>query len=48
MARETDPTTLAIVIAITYALGISVGALLADDAALDLIEEALQIAERSG
>jgi len=47
MARETDATTHAIVVAITYALGIAVGALLADDAALELIEEALQIAERS-
>ena len=47
MARETDPTTHAVVIAFTYALGISVGALLADDAALELIDEALQIAERS-
>ena len=47
MARETDPTTHAMVIAFTYALGISVGALLADDAALELIDEALQIAERS-
>ena len=47
MARETDPTTYAIVIAFTYGLGICVGALLADDAALELIDEALQIAERS-
>ena len=47
MARETDPTTLAVVIAFTYALGIAVGALLADDAALELIDEGLQIAERS-
>jgi class 3 adenylate cyclase len=47
MARETDPTTLAMVIAFTYALGICVKVLLADDAALELIDEALQIAERS-
>jgi adenylate cyclase len=47
MARETDPTTHAIVVAFTYALGIGIKALLADDAALELIEEALQIAERS-
>ncbi|WP_414687302.1 ATP-binding protein [Mycobacterium sp.] len=47
MSRETDPTTHAMVIAFTYATGICVGALLADDAALELIEEALQIAERS-
>ena len=47
MARETDPTTHAIVIAFTYGLGIGVKVLLADDAALELIDEALQIAERS-
>ncbi|MBV8862487.1 MAG: cyclase, partial [Mycobacterium sp.] len=47
MSRETDPTTHAIVIAITYALGIAIDALLADDATLELIEEALQIAEQS-
>ena len=47
MARETDPTTHAIVIAFTYGLGIAIKALLADDAALELIDEGLQIAERS-
>ena len=47
MSRETDPTTHAMVIAFSYALGICDGALLADDAALELIDEALQIAERS-
>jgi class 3 adenylate cyclase len=47
MARETDPTTHAMVVAFTYGLGIGVKALLADDAALELIEEAVQIAERS-
>jgi hypothetical protein len=47
MARETDPTTHAIVIAFTYGLGIGIKALLADDAALELIDEGLQIAERS-
>ena len=47
MARETDPTTFAMVIAFTYALGICIKVLLADDAALQLIDEALQIAERS-
>jgi class 3 adenylate cyclase len=47
MARETDPTTHAMVVAFTYAVGICVRALLADDAALELIDEALQIAERS-
>jgi hypothetical protein len=47
MSRETDPTTHAMVIAFTYGLGIGVKVLLADDATLELIEEALQIAERS-
>ena len=45
--RERTRRPYAIVIAFTYALGISVGAMLADDAALELIDEALQIAERS-
>ena len=48
MARKTDPTTYAIVIDFTYGTGICAGALLADDTALELIDEALQIAERSG
>jgi hypothetical protein len=47
MARETDPTTHAMVVAFTYAVGICDGALLADDAALELIDEARQMAERS-
>jgi hypothetical protein len=47
MSRETDPTTHAMVIAFTYGLGIGVKVLLADDAALELIDEAVQIAERS-
>jgi len=47
MSREIDPTTHAMVIAFTYALGIAIDALLADDGALELIEEAVQIAERS-
>jgi len=47
MSREIDPTTHAMVIAFTYGSGICVGALLADNAALELIEEAVQIAERS-
>ena len=47
MARETDATTHAMVVAFTYAIGICDGALLADDAALELIDEAVQIAERS-
>jgi class 3 adenylate cyclase len=48
MAREADPTTYAIVIDFAYGTGICVGALQADDAAMELIDEALQIAERSG
>jgi class 3 adenylate cyclase len=47
MSRATDPTTHAMVIAFTYGLGIAIKVLLADDAALELIDEALQIAERS-
>ncbi len=47
MSRETDPTTHAIIITITYGLGIVVGGLLADDAALKLAEEAVHNAERS-
>jgi class 3 adenylate cyclase len=47
MSREIDPTTHAMVIAFTYGLGITIKVLLADDAALELIDEALQIAERS-
>jgi hypothetical protein len=48
MAYEADPTTYAIVIDFLYGLGICSGALLADDAAVELVDEALQIAERSG
>jgi hypothetical protein len=48
MAREADPTTYAVVIDLLYGVGICVGVLLADDAALELMDEALQIAERSG
>jgi class 3 adenylate cyclase len=47
MARETDPTTHAMVVAFTYALGMGVRVLLADDTALELVDEALQVAERS-
>jgi adenylate cyclase len=47
MARETDPLSLAAVIAYKYAVAISRGVVLADDAALRDIEEALQSAERS-
>ncbi len=48
MAHETDPTTYCIVIDFLYGLAICGGALLADDAAVELVDEALQIAERSG
>jgi hypothetical protein len=47
MARATDPTTHAMVVAFIYGLTICGGALLADDATLELVEEAVQIAERS-
>jgi class 3 adenylate cyclase len=47
MSREADPTTHAMVIAFTYGIGIADLVLLADDAALELIEDAVQIAERS-
>ena len=39
MARETDPTTYAIVIDFTYGTGICAGAMQADDTALELIDE---------
>ena len=48
MAREADPTTYAVVIDFLYGVGVCVGVLLPDDAALALVDEALQIAERSG
>ncbi len=48
MAYEADPTTYGIVIDFLYGLGICSGALLPDDAAVELVDEALQIAERSG
>jgi hypothetical protein len=48
MSRETDPTTYAIVVDFGYGLGICAGALPANDAALELMDEALRIAERSG
>jgi hypothetical protein len=47
MAHETDPATYSVVIVYTYAVAIGAGVLLADDAALELMGEALQIAERS-
>jgi adenylate cyclase len=48
MARSTDPMTLATVITYKYAPAIPRGVLLANDAALGDLEEALGIAERSG
>ena len=47
MARSTDPMSHAGVITYTYGLAIAGGVLLADDAALRDIEEALEITERS-
>ncbi|HXO50066.1 MAG TPA: hypothetical protein VN888_03355 [Mycobacterium sp.] len=47
MARSTGPLTYGVVIAYSYGRAISTGVLLADDAALRDIEEALRIAERS-
>jgi class 3 adenylate cyclase len=48
MAYETEPETYCIVINFLYGVGICGGALLPDDAALELVDEALQMAERSG
>ena len=47
MARGADPMSHAVVIAFTYGFAIPAGVLLADDAALHDIEEALEITERS-
>jgi class 3 adenylate cyclase len=47
MARGTDPISHAYVVDYIYGPGITAGVLLADDAALSEIDEALQIAERS-
>jgi ATP/maltotriose-dependent transcriptional regulator MalT len=46
MARTTDPVSQAILVAYKY-IGLSRGVMLADDAALREIDDALQIAERS-
>jgi tetratricopeptide (TPR) repeat protein len=48
MARNSDPTTLALVVAWTYGLEIRHGVLRADDSALRAIEEAAQTAQRAG
>jgi class 3 adenylate cyclase len=47
MARNSDPITVALVVAWTYGLGIGCGVLRADDSALHVIEEALQTTERA-
>ena len=47
MARQSDPTTLAMVVGWTYGIGILYGVLRADDSALRTIEEAVQTAEGS-
>ncbi len=47
MARNSDPATLALIVAWTYGVAISYGVLRADDSALRTIEEAVQIAERT-
>ena len=48
MARSTDPVTLAVVLTWNYGFGITNGVLLADDSAVRELDEALQVAERSG
>ncbi|HWT47796.1 MAG TPA: cyclase, partial [Mycobacterium sp.] len=47
MARHSDLTTLGVVVAWTYGLGIAYGVLRADDSALRTIEEAVQTAQRA-
>ena len=47
MARNSDPATLAVVVAWTYGFAMQYGVLRADDSAVRAIEEAVQIAERS-
>src|SRR5271163_1961059 len=48
MSRSTDAMSYATVVAWVYGAGISLGVLAADDRALCEIEDALQVAERSG
>jgi class 3 adenylate cyclase len=48
MARSADAVTYAVVVALCYFLAIPFGVLLPDDSAVREIEDALQIAERSG
>jgi len=47
MARHSDPTTLAFVVAWTYGLAITFGVLRADDSAVRASEEAVQTAQRA-
>jgi class 3 adenylate cyclase len=47
MARNSDPTTLAFVVAWTYCLAIQYGVLRADDSAMHAVEEAMQSADAS-
>ena len=47
MARHSDPTTLAVVVAWTYGLAMHYGVLRADDSAVRASEEAVQTAQRS-
>src|SRR5262249_29443831 len=47
MARQSDPTTLGVVVTWTHGLGLSYGVLAADDSALRTIEEAVQTAQRT-
>jgi class 3 adenylate cyclase len=47
MARNSDPTTLALVVAWTYGLGIGYGVTPADDPSLSAVEEAVQKAEKA-
>jgi class 3 adenylate cyclase len=48
MARSADPMSYATVVAYAYIAGIPMGVLSPDDSAVDEIEDALRIAERSG
>jgi class 3 adenylate cyclase len=47
MARNSDPTTLALAVAWTYGLAVQYGVLRADDSAVRAIEEAVQTAEKA-
>jgi class 3 adenylate cyclase len=47
MARSSDPTTLGVVVTWTYGVAIAYGVLRADDSAVRVIEEALQMAQRA-